>query len=67
MEEEYTAIDQLIIELTRLGHNFKLYQKEIEKYKNIEKQQIIKAYYGNSISTKFLNGEQYYYDKFKKK
>jgi hypothetical protein len=66
MEKQNTAIDQLIIELTRLGYNFNLYQKEIEKYKDIEKEQIVRAYYGNSISINFLNGEQYYYDQFKK-
>jgi pyruvate/2-oxoglutarate dehydrogenase complex dihydrolipoamide dehydrogenase (E3) component len=38
-----TAIDWLVEELTKNGHNFKLYKKEIEQAKEMEKQQIIDA------------------------
>lgn len=37
-----TAIDWLVNELTRLGHNFKLYKKEIEQAKAMEKEQLEK-------------------------
>jgi hypothetical protein len=39
-----TAVEWLEEELTRLGHNFKLYKKEFDQAKEIEKQQIIDAY-----------------------
>ena len=39
-----TAVDWLIEDLTRLGHNFKLYKKEIEQAKEIEKQYIKDAF-----------------------
>lgn len=65
-----TAVHSLIEELTRLGHNFKLYSKEIEQAKEIEKQQIIDAY--NSGQQKeakqnfWTKGELYYNETFKK-
>jgi hypothetical protein len=34
-----TAVEWLVEDLTRLGHNFKLYKKEIEQAKEMEKQQ----------------------------
>jgi hypothetical protein len=34
-----TAVEFLVQELTRLGHNFNLYKKEIEQAKEMEKQQ----------------------------
>jgi len=34
-----TAVEWLIEDLTRLGHNFKLYKKEIEQAKEMEKKQ----------------------------
>ena len=36
---EQTAVEWLVEELTRLGHNFKLYKKEIEQAKEIEQEQ----------------------------
>lgn len=64
-----TAVEWLVEELTRLGHNFKLYSKEIEKAKEMEKQQIIDAY--NSGQQKeakqnfWTKGELYYNETFK--
>ena len=35
-----TAVEWLVEELTKNGHNFKLYKKEIEEAKELEKEQI---------------------------
>jgi len=63
-----TAVEWLVEDLTRLGHNFKLYKKEIEQAKEIEKQQIIDAC-DNAQRTdfyvKYYDTEQYYNETFK--
>ena len=58
-----TAVEWLVEELTKNGHNFKLYKKEIEQAKEMEKQQIMDAYNELYVST----GEQYYNETFKNK
>jgi hypothetical protein len=40
-----TAVEWLVEDLTRLGHNFKLYKKEIQQAKEMEKQQSINFAY----------------------
>ena len=75
MENKQTAVEWLIDDLTRLGHNFKLYKKEIDQAKAMEKEQIIKAaivshFEGVRQSAKtskeYLEyGEQYYNETFK--
>lgn len=35
-----TAVEWLVEDLTRLGHNFKLYKKEIDQAKAMEKEQL---------------------------
>ena len=57
-----TAVEWLIEDLTRLGHNFKLYKKEIEQAKEMEKQQIIDAC--NIDKRHYDNSEQYYNETF---
>jgi len=44
MNDRQTAVEWLIEDLTRLGHNFKLYSKEIQQAKEMEKEQIVDAY-----------------------
>jgi predicted GNAT family acetyltransferase len=65
-----TAVIWLIEELTKNGHNFKLYKKEIEQAKEMEKQQIIDAC-NNAQKTdfyvKYYDAEQYYNETFKNK
>lgn len=72
-----TAVDLLVDELTRLGYNFKLYKKEIEHAKEMEKQQIIDARVngvaeGIDICDNFItediskNHEKYYNETFNK-
>lgn len=42
-----TAVEWLVEELTRLGHNFKLYKKEVEEAKEMEtEQRKIDTFYG---------------------
>jgi len=63
-----TAVEWLINELTILGHNFKLYNREINQAKQMEKDQIIEAYTHayligeDFISIKYakIQSEQYY-------
>jgi hypothetical protein len=71
--EKQTAVELLIEDLTRLGHNFKLYKKEIEQAKEMEKQQMIDAYMDSTCQ--FANdaridypksAEQYYNETFNK-
>ena len=42
--KKLSAVEWLVEDLTRLGHNFKLYKKEIEQAKAMEKEQIIDAH-----------------------
>jgi hypothetical protein len=66
MEKQYTAIDEFIIELTRLGFNFKLYDKEIKKAKQIEYEQIKDSYFeGSSNWDSEQTSDQYYNTKYK--
>jgi hypothetical protein len=65
MEKQITAIDQLIIELTRLGFNFKLYSKEIKKAKDKEKENIICSYDYMRCIGDFENGIEYFKNKYK--
>jgi len=63
-----TAVEFLVQELTRLGHNFNLYKKEIEQAKEMEKQQIIDAYSEgdvNGIMDGEIRAEKYYNETFK--
>ena len=66
-----TAVEWLVEELTTLGHNFKLYKKEIEQAKEMEKKQIIDAYGVktesiNQDQSKIVTGNQYYNETYKK-
>ena len=66
-----TAVEWLIDELTRLGHNFKLYKKEIEQAKEMEKQQIIDfAVWFNNRNNEYQSyeniAEQFYNETFNK-
>ena len=67
-----TAVEWLVEELTKNGHNFKLYKKEVEQAKEMEKERIKNAY--NYAYTKGWNdekseypseSEQYYNEIFK--
>ena len=40
--KQLSAVEWLVEDLTRLGHNFKLYKKEIEQAKAMEKEQLEK-------------------------
>ena len=72
---EKTAVHWLVNELTKNGHNFKLYKKEIEKAKQMLEQQIIIAHINGQSefdSQSFDGGnikraEQYYNETFKSK
>lgn len=60
MENKQTAVEWLVEDLTRLGHNFKLYKKEIEQAKEKEKQQIMDAYNnGENRSAELYYNETY--------
>jgi hypothetical protein len=65
-----SAVEWLIEDLTRLGHNFKLYKKEIEQAKEMFEQQIINACEstGNTdFWVKYESYEDYYNETFKTK
>ena len=64
MEKQITAVEDLIIELTRLGFNFKLYSKEIKKAKDKEKYQIIESYRIGMITLEHIEPEDYYTNKY---
>jgi hypothetical protein len=66
--EKQTAVELLIEDLTRLGHNFKLYKKEIEHAKEMEKQQLIDFYCHTNTDDVILQefAEQYYKKTFNK-
>jgi hypothetical protein len=66
--EKQTAVEWLIEDLTRLGHNFKLYKKEIEQAKEMEKQQLIDFYCHTNTDDVILQefAEQYYKKTFNK-
>jgi len=74
MENKQTAVEWLIDELTRLGHNFKLYSKEINQAKAMEKKQIKNAFnegQNNSLdyfipNNKMSESEQYYEETYGK-
>ena len=60
MENKQTAVEWLVEDLTRLGHNFKLYKKEIEQAKAMEKEQIMDAYNnGENRSAELYYNETY--------
>ena len=65
METKQTAVEWLVEDLTRLGHNFKLYKKEIEQAKAMEQQQIIEAFnsgQAKEASACFWTKGNYYYE-----
>jgi hypothetical protein len=67
--KQQSAVVFLVEELTRLGHNFNLYKKEIEQAKEMEKQQIIDSYasgYIDGVAQNKITAEQYYNKTFKK-
>ena len=64
MEIKQSSIEWLVDELTSLGHNFKLYKKEIEQAKEMHKQEIVDAYYGELYYESSSNGEHYYNETF---
>ena len=67
MENKQTAVEWLVEDLTRLGHNFKLYKKEIEQAKALEKQQIMQAVYdsmGTNFDPNMGRAEMYYNEKY---
>jgi hypothetical protein len=66
--EKQTAVELLIEDLTRLGYNFKLYKKEIEQAKEMEKQQLIDFYCHTNTDDVILQefAEQYYKKTFNK-
>ena len=61
-----TAVEWLA-DILELNNTSKQYHKEIQQAKEMEKQQIIDAYYGEAKSTKILDAEEYYNKTFKKK
>ena len=54
-----TAVEWLVEELTTLGHNFKLYKKEIEQAKEMEKEKIENAFENGDKSSFRESAEQY--------
>ena len=73
-----TAVEWLVEELTTLGHNFKLYKKEIEQAKEMFEKQIIEASNESFLNSGLVKrrvknkkvfsvGEQYYNETFKSK
>jgi len=66
--EKRTAVELLIEDITRLGHNFKLYKKEIEQAKEMEKQQLIDFYCHTNTDDVILQefAEKYYKKTFNK-
>lgn len=70
MEKQLTAVEWLIEEMSKYGyaHTFKLYKKQIEQAKEMEKEQIIHSHLdGQSlVSCKDEYAEQYYNETFKK-
>ena len=64
--KKQTAVEWLIEDLTRLGHNFKLYKKEIEQAKEMEKQQINKACYDGYYQEELYDIREYYNETYKK-
>ena len=63
--KKQTAVEWLIEDLTRLGHNFKLYKKEIEQAKEMEKQQINKACYDGYYQEELYDIREYYNETYK--
>ena len=61
MGTKQSSIEWLVDELTSLGHNFKLYKKEIEQAKEMHKQEIIEA-----KDDGYNDAEQYYNETFGK-
>ena len=61
-----SAVEWLVEELTTLGHNFKLYKKEIEQAKEMEKEQIENAFENGDTSSFRESAEQYYKETFNK-
>lgn len=57
-----SAVEWLVNELTKNGHNFKLYKKEIEQAKEMENSQRQKDFWGgyHSICMEHENIEDYF-------
>ncbi len=66
MENKQTAVEWLVEDLTRLGHNFKLYKKEIEQAKAMEKEQIEESFKHGRLPVLFgsFGAEDYYNEKY---
>jgi hypothetical protein len=62
-----TAVEWLVEELTRQNMFMHLFAKEIEKAKEMEKDQIIDAADWNVTEWQLHDGEQYYNETFNKK
>lgn len=61
-----TALEYLVEQLIPKALSVEQYY-HIRKAKEMEKEQIINAFYGEAKSTSILNGEQYYNETFKSK
>ncbi len=59
-----TAVEWLVEDLTRLGHNFKLYKKEIEQAKEKEFRQITNAYQAGNFDGFNKMSVDYYRETF---
>jgi uncharacterized protein YjgD (DUF1641 family) len=59
--------ENLQVILTQSQFNDVVIQDVIKQAKEMEKQQIIDAFYGEAKSTSILDGEQYYNETFKDK
>jgi hypothetical protein len=69
LDPKQTAVEWLIEEMSKYGyaHTFKLYQRQVEQAKEMEKEQITDAYYMGSQDAPIKGGqsEQYYNETFK--
>jgi hypothetical protein len=66
LTQKQTAVEYLVEQLIPKALSVEQYY-HIRKAKEMEKEQIINAFYGEAKSTLILNGEQYYNETFKNK
>jgi hypothetical protein len=60
-----TAVEWLVSQLNEIGFHTILIEKTIQQAKEMEKEQIIKAY--DNINSMAMNGEQYYNETYESK
>jgi hypothetical protein len=66
--ERLTAVEWLVEELTKQNMFMHLFAKEIEQAKEMEKKQIVNAWFGGYLNGEIkseLKSEQYYNETFK--